>query len=183
MTESNRDANVGDGDGGGEPDRDGGGDREASVGEGDPVAGVILQGGRAKAYRPLPEAARRDALEAGLAAYGRGDYFLAHELLEPAWMGTEDVPERELLQGVIKLAAAYVHRARGNPAGLAKNLRGALARIEAGRPAGAQLGIDADALATDVAFRLAAVENESGEVPLSGPPVIRRTGGSEAGEG
>lgn len=108
-------------------------------------------------------------------------------------MGTEDVAERELLQGVIKLAAAYVHRARGNPAGLAKNLRGALGRIEAGRPAGAQLGIDAEALATDVAARLAAAQDRPERGPAAGAPTIRRTGdvatesrpaseGAEAGE-
>jgi predicted metal-dependent hydrolase len=107
---------------------------------------TILQGGRAKAYRPLPEDERRAALEAGLEAYDRGDWFLAHELLEPAWMGTKDLAERELLQGLIKLAAAFVHGARSNPAGVAKNLRGARDRLAAGREAGAELGIDVDAL-------------------------------------
>jgi hypothetical protein len=42
---------------------------------------TILQGGRAKAYRPLDEATRKAALADGLAAYERGDYFLAHEIL------------------------------------------------------------------------------------------------------
>ena len=41
----------------------------------------------------------------------------AHELLEPPWMGTSDLPERELIQGMIKLAAAFVHDARSNAAG------------------------------------------------------------------
>jgi hypothetical protein len=69
-------------------------------------------------------------------------------------MGAKDVAERELLQGVIKLSAAYVHDVRGNPAGLAKNLRGALARIEAGAAAGVALGIDAAALASAIRARL-----------------------------
>jgi predicted metal-dependent hydrolase len=112
---------------------------------------------------PAPE--RRAALEAGLAAYGRGDFFLAHEILEPAWMGAEDVAQRELLQGVIKLSAAYVHGARGNPTGLAKNLRGALARIEAGAAAGPALGIDATALASAIRTRLDAPGTRE-------PPVI-----------
>jgi hypothetical protein len=107
---------------------------------------TILQGGRAKAYRPLPEAERRRALAEGLAAYERDDWFLAHELLEPAWMGTRDIAERELLQGLIKLAAAFVHGARSNPAGVAKNLRGARERLAGGKAAGASLGIDVDAL-------------------------------------
>jgi Domain of unknown function (DUF309) len=90
--------------------------------------------GRAKAYRPLPAATRAEAVREGLEAYERGDFFEAHELLEPAWMGTDDAAERAFLQGLIKLAAAYVHDVRGNPAGIAKNLEGARARlVEAGR--------------------------------------------------
>ena len=115
-----------------------------------PRGETVLQAGRAKAYRPLPEAERRAALRAGLEAYDRGDWFLAHELLEPAWMGTKDLAERELLQGLIKLAAAFVHGARSNPAGVAKNLRGARDRLAAGRDAGGALGIDVDSLVVAV---------------------------------
>jgi hypothetical protein len=94
-----------------------------------PRPGTVLQGGRAKAYRPLPREARAKAARNGLEAYERGDFFEAHELLEPAWMGTADPAERELVQGLIKLAAAFVHEARGNPLGMDKNLRGAQARL------------------------------------------------------
>ena len=94
-----------------------------------PRPGTVLQGGRAKAYRPLPMEARAEAARSGLAAYERGDFFEAHELLEPAWMGSADPAERELVQGLIKLAAAFVHAARGNPLGIDKNLRGAKARL------------------------------------------------------
>ena len=98
---------------------------------------TVLQGGRAKAYRPLAEADRRTAFLAGIAAYERGDFFLAHELLEPAWMGTDDPVERDLHQGLIKLAAGYVHAVRGNPEGMLKNLRGARDRLDAVAIAGA----------------------------------------------
>src|SRR3989337_2120297 len=91
---------------------------------------IIGRDGRAKAYRPLPEATRAAALEAGLAAYREGDFFEAHELLEPAWMGTDVPADRALLQGLIKLAAAYVHAVRGNPRGIVRNLEGARARLE-----------------------------------------------------
>jgi predicted metal-dependent hydrolase len=107
---------------------------------------TINQGGRAKAYRPMAATARRRAFEAGLAAYANDDFFEAHELLEPAWMGTRDLAERELIQGLIKLAAAFVHRARGNPAGVEKNLRGARTRIAAGSAAGPLLSVDVPAL-------------------------------------
>jgi hypothetical protein len=85
----------------------------------------IRQGDREKAYRPLPLDARRAAFDEGLAAYERGDFFAAHEALEPAWMGSDDLAERALDQGLIKVAAAYVHAVRRNPAGIAKNLAGA----------------------------------------------------------
>ena len=104
----------------------------------------------------MAAARRRAALAAGLEAYDRGDVFLAHELLEPAWMGTRDLEERELLQGLIKLAAAFVHAARGNSAGVAKNLRGARDRLANAGDAGGPLGIDVPALLAGIDDRLAA---------------------------
>jgi predicted metal-dependent hydrolase len=116
---------------------------------------TILQGGRAKAYRPMPAAERLAAFEAGLAAYARGDFFEAHELLEPAWMGTADLHERELIQGLIKLAAAFVHDARSNAAGIEKNLRGARERLANAGPAGPRSGVDVPGLLEAIDRRLA----------------------------
>jgi Domain of unknown function (DUF309) len=82
-------------------------------------------------------------------------------------MGTRDLAERELLQGLIKLAAAFVHGARSNPAGVAKNLHGARARLEAGRDAGPRLGIDANALIEAVDRWLAAPGGPAIAVPRS----------------
>lgn len=136
----------------------------------DPSLGrTVLQGGRAKAYRPMAAAARRRAIAEGLDAYDRGDFFLAHELLEPAWMGTADIAERELLQGLIKLAAAYVHQVRGNPAGVPRNLEGARARLAAAADAGARFGLDAADLVAAIDERL------SGTLSPDEPPIaIRR---------
>ena len=128
---------------------------------------TILQGGRAKAYRPLPAAERRLAFEAGLAAYANDDFFEAHELWEPAWMGTRDLAERELIQGLIKLAAAFVHRARGNPRGIEKNLRGARARIAEGAGAASAMHVDASALVVAIDAWLA---------DPGGPAIPIRTG-------
>ena len=53
-------------------------------------------------------------------------------------MGTSDPVERDLYQGLIRLAAAYVHRARRNGLGMTKNLVGAaasLGRVAASREA------------------------------------------------
>jgi hypothetical protein len=104
---------------------------------------VVGEDGRAKAYRPLPDDERVAAVVAGLEAYDAGDFFEAHELLEPAWMGTPDLAERTLIQGLIKVAAAYVHGVRGNPAGIRRNLEGARDRLRSGA-GGKIIGIDLD---------------------------------------
>lgn len=130
-----------------------------------------MERGRAKAHRPLSQEVRTAAVERGLAAYGRGAWYLAHEELEPAWMGTDDPAERALLSGLIKLAAAYVHAARGNPLGVRTNLRGArerLATAAATDAAGAATGaagaavaiewIDLPTLLVGVDDRLARIE-------------------------
>lgn len=136
---------------------------------------VVGRDGRAKAYRPLPEADRRTAFEAGIAAYEAGDFFEAHELLEPAWMGTDDLGERAFLQGLIKLAAAYVHGVRGNPAGIARNLEGARDRLaEAGESGPAREGIDLMALVADIDTRLTALAARPDDVPLD-PPSLHRS--------
>jgi predicted metal-dependent hydrolase len=139
-----------------------------------PQPTTVVQGGRAKAYRPLPAAERRAALRAGLAAYRRGDFFEAHELLEPAWMGSADLAERELHQGLIKLAAAFVHAVRGNQAGVGKNLTGARARLAAAQDEGAATDLDLTTLLHDVDARLASLA-AGVRVEPSDAPRIRRT--------
>jgi hypothetical protein len=136
---------------------------------------TVLQGGRAKAFRPIPQADRARAFEAALDAYERGDFFEAHELLEPAWMGTADIAERELYQGLIKLAAGYVHAVRGNPIGLVKNLRGARDRLAAAREGEAMTGdVDLDGLLSSIDDRLARLSADPTD-PTIDPPRPRRT--------
>jgi hypothetical protein len=140
---------------------------------------TVLDQGRAKAYRPLSDAQRRTALVAFLAAYARGDWFLAHELLEPAWMGTADPTERALHSGLIKLAAAGVHATRGNRAGVAKNLGGARLRLAAvagskdGHPTALLDSPPASEL--DLVGLLAAIDrhlaDEPGSIAVAPPPI------------
>ena len=130
---------------------------------------VVGRDGRAKAYRPIPEPERLAALTAGLAAYARGDFFAANEHLEPAWMGTDDLSERALHQGLIKVAAAYVHAVRGNPTGIAKNLAGARRHLEEAGAAGPAWGIDIPDLVAAIDARIA------DPALAAAPPVIRRT--------
>jgi predicted metal-dependent hydrolase len=112
-----------------------------------------------------------------LAAYDRGDFFEAHEELEPAWMGTDDPGIRALLQGLIKVAAAYVHDVRGNPPGLVRNLQGARVLLEQAREAGPSdevPGLDVTLLieAIDVRLDDLAVHPEG---PTLGPPSLTRS--------
>lgn len=143
-----------------------------------PAPERVLQQGRWKAHRPLGDGERRAAFAEALAAYMRGDFFAAHELLEPAWMGTADLRERDLHQGLIKLAAAFVHAVRGNPTGVAKNLRGARERLAAvaaaaasGGPTG---GLDLPALLTEIDDRLAAAERLAAADPPAGTDLTAR---------
>ena len=138
---------------------------------------VVGRDGRAKAYRPLPGDERAAALAAGLSAYERGDFFEAHEDLEPAWMGTDDLAERALLQGLIKVAAAYVHDVRGNPVGITRNLVGARALlVEASShgPANNVAYLDIAALIDAIDLRLADLVAHPDE-PTLGPPALPRS--------
>jgi len=125
---------------------------------------IVGADGRAKAYRPLPDEARVAAIVAGLEAYAAGDFFEAHELLEPAWMGTPDAAERSLLQGLIKVAAADVHAVRGNPPGVRRNLQGARDRLRAGI-GGTITGVtvDVDPLLEAIDARLEALDRGEDE--------------------
>ncbi len=107
-------------------------------------------------------------------------------------MGTADPAERALYQGLIKLAAAFVHAVRGNPLGLARNLTGARSYLAAASAAGLDGGLDLETLVASLDERLAAVAalpplpgrepgspRFGGRSPLSvRPPVLRpRTDG------
>ncbi|MEX1170085.1 MAG: DUF309 domain-containing protein [Chloroflexota bacterium] len=140
---------------------------------------VMGRDGRAKAYRPLPETDRAAALAAGIEAYEHGDFFEAHELLEPAWMGTDVAADRALLQGVIKLAAAYVHAVRGNPRGIARNLEGARARLIEADDERVATGLpvpwlDIPRLVSGIDLRLADLAAHPDE-PTLGPPELPRS--------
>ena len=132
---------------------------------------VVGADGRAKAYRPLPPDDRIAAVRAGLEAYGAGDFFEAHELMEPAWMGTADLAERALIQGLIKVAAADVHAVRGNPAGVRRNLEGARDRLVSGAD-GTITGVELDVAALVAAIDARLASNSAGDGDLTAPIAI-----------
>jgi predicted metal-dependent hydrolase len=139
--------------------------------------GTVLQNGRAKAYRPLPEADRQHAFEEALEAYARGDFFETHELLEPAWMGTDDLAERALHQGLIKLAAAFVHGVRGNPRGIERNLTGARMHLVAATGTAPAIAsrLDLTALVAAIDDRLAHLASDPTDASIEAPTLLRST--------
>ena len=63
------------------------------------------------------------------ALFNRWKFFEAHEVLEALWLEVRG-DDRELLQGLIQIAVALAHRARGNPKGALKVFRSAERRLE-----------------------------------------------------
>jgi predicted metal-dependent hydrolase len=88
-------------------------------------------------------------------------------------MGTDDPGERDLHQGLIKLAAAFVHATRGNKLGIEKNLRGARELLAGGVAAGAAEGIDVPRIIAAIETGLSRLEAESALGPI---PIFRTTG-------
>ena len=63
---------------------------------------------------PLPPAAL-----AGIRLFNAGEYFEAHEELEAAWRA-EPGAIRNMYQGILQIAVAYLHISRNNYAGAVK---------------------------------------------------------------
>ncbi len=82
---------------------------------------------------------RLDVLYRALEEFNDGYYFESHETLEDLWLVTP-LPERDFFQGVIQLAAAYVHVARGERDGAVKLIDAAVAKLRQFEPE--CLGID-----------------------------------------
>ena len=104
---------------------------------------TVLQGGRRKAYRPLPDAERAAALRAGIEAYERGDFFEAHEVWEEVWTEYQG-PSRKFYQGLIQVAVALHHFGNGNLRGATKLYHSSRAYLEPYRPR--HMGLDLDKL-------------------------------------
>ena len=62
--------------------------------------------------------------------YNAGRHWDAHEVLEDLWRTTADPRRRLFFQGIIQLAAAFVHAERGNMRGVRSLLAKARAKLE-----------------------------------------------------
>ena len=74
-------------------------------------------------------ATMKEVLEDGIRLFNMQKYFEAHEALEAAWLRVEG-EEKIFLHGLIQIAAAFHHYARGNPAGFRSLLEKGLKKLE-----------------------------------------------------
>ena len=81
---------------------------------------------------------RRPVLLAGVAQYNAGYFFEAHETWEEVWLQSP-WPFRRFLQGLIQVAAAFVHLMRHEYPGTIRLLDEALAKLQ---DASVAMGID-----------------------------------------
>jgi uncharacterized protein len=72
-------------------------------------------------FNPVPPDGR--AFRRGIEQFNCGRFFDAHETWEEIWLQSPE-PEKTFLQGIIQIAAAFHHHARGNTRG-ARSLLGA----------------------------------------------------------
>lgn len=107
-----------------------------------------------------------------LSLFDRGEFWESHEVLEGPWrQGRSD-----FLQGLILVASAWVHVQRGNPRGIAAQIRKAEVRLSPYRPA--YLGVDVDGLLAHLQRTLALVARHPDAAPdawagLAPPPELR----------
>ena len=88
----------------------------------------------------------------GSRLFNAGEFFASHEVWESLWHEVAG-PERELLQGLIQLTAAYHHRTRGNATGARYLYTRGRARLARWAPRHAGIGIAAFLAQIDRDFR------------------------------
>ena len=117
--------------------------------------------------------ARLGELYAAVEQFNRRWYFESHETLEDLWMVTP-LPERTFFQGIIQLAAAFVHLVRGEYPGILKLLDQAIEKVEEFVPE--QFGIETAALLVEMRRVLSEISalgpERFREWDESGAPVI-----------
>jgi len=89
---------------------------------------------------------RRHILLDAIEQFNAGYFFESHETLEELWLPCP-WPVRPFLQGIIQLAAGFVHLMRGEYPGTVKLLGHAIDKLEAAGDG--YLGVDARALVAD----------------------------------
>ncbi|HEX7151170.1 MAG TPA: DUF309 domain-containing protein [Thermoanaerobaculia bacterium] len=110
-------------------------------------------------------------LAEGVAHFNFHRFWEAHESWEHLWLA-DRTPEREFLQGLIQLAAAYYHVRRGNVRGATRLFDAGLRRLDPFPPR--FRGIDREA-AVEAARRHRDVIAGGGTVPADAFPKLSMT--------
>jgi predicted metal-dependent hydrolase len=97
---------------------------------------------------PQEVTGRLDEFYRAIDEFNAGWYFESHETLEDLWMVTP-YPERQFFQGVIQLAAAFVHFARREYAGIFKLLDASEEKLREFAPE--MFGVDVDGVLEGIA--------------------------------
>lgn len=87
----------------------------------------------------------------GIAAFNAGEFFAAHEIWEALWLESVG-PEKQLLQGLVQVAAGYAKVETGMRSGALKLLSRGVARIRSCQPVASGLDVAAftEGIDTDV---------------------------------
>ncbi len=125
---------------------------------------------------PRPGAATEDAvlawtLSAAGALFNAELFFEVHEILEPAWHGSQG-PLRTFLQGLIQVAVGFHHRASGNRGGAASLLAEGNAKLRPFVPEA--WGVELSNLCAEV-DRAVAVVRGKGSGPAPAPRLVSRS--------
>jgi hypothetical protein len=112
-------------------------------------------------YEPLDRWRHARPYLRGLDFWNRGWWWEAHESWESLWhvCAGRDEPQRELLKGLIQLAACALNRERGSDAGAARLLETACAALDRARELAGRDelgGLDLPVLAREARVRLGA---------------------------
>ncbi len=103
----------------------------------------------------------------GIRLFNAGAFFESHEVWEALWHEVGGA-ERELLQGLIQLAAAYHHLMRQNPRGALELYTKGRARVTAWAPRHAGLALDGLLVDVDADF----TQLQHGEQPTGRPQLV-----------
>lgn len=99
--------------------------------------------------------------------FNRSEFWESHEVLEAPWRQHRS----GFYKGLILLASAYVHVQRGNPRGIAAQMRKAGEALVPYQPA--YLGFDVTALVRIARAARARVESQSANVPADWGSLLR----------
>lgn len=100
------------------------------------------------------EMEKGEAIERAKKLFNEEKYWGTHEALEAVWKATPRGPERDLVNGIILVAAALVHEQKDEHDICMAILRRAAKKLEEGAAGGTYYGIDVDRLAATVARML-----------------------------